>query len=254
MSIASPYTIYPGQAVRLTSTVKDMTAGGALTDPTNLVFTVQAPEHDIGADYAYPASSAISRVSLGVYALDIVPDAAGVWRYQVRASGNVASVMQGTFTVMPSLVIPGGTPGSPADTDLSVVSDATTRAVVNGDTVPLVIGTPLYVSAAGQVKRARANTLAKSRVVGLAYVSSIAVGQSGMMVTDGVIEATTAEWDAVTGGSGGLVFGTAYFLSPTTDGKLVSVPPSTAGQYLVRVGTALSATVLEVSITPEVLL
>lgn len=254
MSIASPYSIYPGQAIRLTSTIKNMTSGGALTDPTTLVFTVQAPEQDLGVDYTYPASSAIGRSSLGVYTLDFVPDVAGVWRYQVRTSGNVASVMQGTFTVLPSMVIPGGVPGPSILEDMSVLSDATTRAVTNGADVALVIGTPLYVSGAGLVQAARANALPATRVVGLVYVPSIAVGQSGMMITDGVMEATTAEWDFITGGSGGLTFGTAYFLSPTTAGKMVSAAPSTTGQYLVRIGTALSATVLEVSITPEILL
>jgi hypothetical protein len=90
-----------------------------------------------------------------------------------------------------------------------------------------------------------------SSVVGLAY-SGIASGASGLIATDGECVASTAQWDAIAGTSGGLTFGVKYFLSATTAGNLTATPPSTAGQYVCNVGQALSSTRMLVRIQPRI--
>ena len=124
----------------------------------------------------------------------------------------------------------------------------------NGEAGAIVIGAPVYQFAAGSVKKAQANAAGTSDILGLVYDVSITNGASGQICTDGVMTATTTQWDAVAGTTGGLTFGTKYFLDPATAGKLTSTVPTTVGQLVVFVGTALSTTDLEVSIEPEILL
>jgi hypothetical protein len=69
-----------------------------------------------------------------------------------------------------------------------------------------------------------------------------------------VATATTAQWDAVTGGTGGLIPGSMYFLDPTTVGMLTTTAPTASGQVVVDVGRASSTTDLEISLNLSVLL
>lgn len=137
-----------------------------------------------------------------------------------------------------------------ADTALADV-----RTVANDETAtPLAIATPVYVSSGGKVKRAVATAKTTAKVFGLVYDPSIAVGGSGKVATDGFVTATTAQWDGVTGQSGGLTPGANYFLDPITPGRLTVTPPATTGQVNVFVGQALTATDFEVSIALPILL
>lgn len=124
----------------------------------------------------------------------------------------------------------------------------------NGEAAGIVIGAPVYQFAAGSVKKAQANAAGTADILGLVADVTISNGASGTICTDGVLTATTGQWDAIAGTTGGLIFGTKYFLSPTTAGLLTSTVPTTAGQLVVFVGTALSTTDLQVSIEPEILL
>jgi hypothetical protein len=134
-------------------------------------------------------------------------------------------------------------------------STYTSRSVTNGETsLAVVIGAPVYASAADTVKRAQANTKATSKLVGLGLDASIAAAGVGNIITGGILVATTAQWDAVAGTTGGLAFGTYYFLDPATVGKITGTVPTTVGQCVTLVGVALSTTELELSIQPPTLL
>ena len=141
-----------------------------------------------------------------------------------------------------------------ADTLDVPTSKANVVTQVNGEAASIVIGAPVYQFAAGSVKKAQANAAGTADLLGLVYDATISNGASGSICTDGVLSATTGQWDAVAGTTGGLIFGTRYFLSPTTAGLLTSTPPTTVGQLVVFIGTALSTTDLQVSIEPEILL
>lgn len=124
--------------------------------------------------------------------------------------------------------------------------------LVNGNLSPLVIGTPVYSSGNNTVDKARANALGTTNVIGLVYDASIAIGVPGGVQIDGILTATTGEWDVVAGTSGGLTRDTIYYLSDTTAGLLTSTAPTTAGSYVVQVGIALSTTDLKIEIQPRI--
>ena len=79
--------------------------------------------------------------------------------------------------------------------------------------------------------------------------ASIGVSASGLIGVSGPVTLTTAQWNAVTGGSSGLTTGATYFLSQTTAGSMTTTPSMTGGgPSLVKIGQALSTTVLQVNI------
>lgn len=112
----------------------------------------------------------------------------------------------------------------------------------------LVIGTPVYVPSAGDVDKARANATATKDVLGLIADVSVPAATPGAVQTDGVLVATTTQWDAVTGQTGGLTPGSVYFLDAATAGKLTVTAPTADGEFVARVGLATSTTELEISI------
>lgn len=135
--------------------------------------------------------------------------------------------------------IPSGDTLSSASSEVDVV------AMTNANAGALVIGTPVYVSVAGSVDKANASAVGTARVLGLMRDVSTASAAAGLVQTDGVLAATTTQWDAVAGTTGGLAAGTLYWLSATA-GLITSTPPSTSGQYVMLLGMALSATELDI--------
>jgi hypothetical protein len=126
--------------------------------------------------------------------------------------------------------------------------------LTNDEATPIVIGAPVYSDANDGVKKAQANSIAVSRVLGLVAQTSIAAAASGAVIINGPLTATTVQWDAITGDVGGLTFGEYYYLDPATSGRLVKVAPTTIGQYVVQVGRAFSTTELMVDIQQSILL
>jgi hypothetical protein len=104
------------------------------------------------------------------------------------------------------------------------------------------------------VKRGKADAKTTSKLAGLGLDPSIAAGATGSIITDGTLVASTGQWDAVAGTTGGLAFGTEYFLDPTTAGMLTATPPTSVGQCNTLVGMAISSTELELRIQPPILL
>lgn len=119
----------------------------------------------------------------------------------------------------------------------------------NDNAGSIVICSPVYVKSNGHVDLAKADASATSRAFGLVLDTSIATTVSGYIQAEGILTATTGQWDAVAGTSGGLAAGTVYYLSAATAGLLTATPPSTVGQSIVEIGQALSTT--ELKITPS---
>lgn len=140
------------------------------------------------------------------------------------------------------------------DSLAAAITTASTRALINGESTAIPFGTPVYASAAGTVKRAQANAKTTSKVVGLVFDATIAAGAPGTIGLDGTLVGTTAQWDAVTGAVGGLVFNTTYFLDPATAGKITATPPTAVGQCNVVIGVALSTTEMDTQIEQPILL
>ncbi len=143
---------------------------------------------------------------------------------------------------------------SAADTLDASVQEKDVFILTNGEIGAIVIGTPVYVSAASTCKKAQANASGTTAVIGLCASASIAAAATGSIQSDGVLVATTTQWDAVAGTTGGLAFGTQYYLDPATAGKLTATAPTTGGHYLAPLGRALSTTDLEITIGATILL
>ncbi len=89
---------------------------------------------------------------------------------------------------------------------------------------------------------------AASQFAGLALFG----GESGDTIRSqfaGVATFTTAEWDAVTGDSGGLSAGARYWVDQSTRGNITQSAPTT-GQHAVQVGVGLSATQMLLTLSP----
>ncbi len=128
-----------------------------------------------------------------------------------------------------------------------VSSEATNSSLVNSEASAIVICQAVYHDASG-LKLSRSNALANRKVIGLVSSLSIASTASGTVATSGIQTATTAQWDIVTGQTGGLTPNATYYLSPTTSGSLTTTSPSTTGTWSQPVGIALNSTKMRIQI------
>lgn len=148
------------------------------------------------------------------------------------------------------LVIYSGLPGQIISTDTLDVPGVAAGDVIqqtNDEAGAIVIGAPVYNDVADGVKKAKADASGTKNVIGLVKDTSITNGVAGGIQTTGVLAATTGQWDAVFGTTGGLTVGTRYFLSAGTAGLGTATAPSTVGQFVVLLGIALSTTELSLS-------
>ena len=114
----------------------------------------------------------------------------------------------------------------------------------------LVVGCPVYMTGtANQIDKAKADAGATRKVVGL-NTASLITGTSGNAQNDGKINMNNAAWGALVDGNGGtgLTPGDELFLSNANAGKLMVGPPATAGHYIVKVGSCVSANDLDIDI------
>ncbi len=112
-----------------------------------------------------------------------------------------------------------------------------------GGVVNFPIGTPVCPSDVedSAIVPARANSLVTAKGLGLAATAGV-VGSRALIQYAGPLTLTTAQWDAITGGSGGLTRGVPYYLSPATAGRLTTTKTVVSNQFVVPIGIALSAT------------
>lgn len=122
-----------------------------------------------------------------------------------------------------------------------------TANVENDNAGTIVIGQVVYISGPASVDLARANLIGTAQAFALVKDISIATAVSGDVQLEGILEATTGQWDAVTGQSGGLTTGSTYYLSMTTPGALTTTAPTSSG-LVVQIGKALSTTRFDISI------
>lgn len=209
--------------------------------------------------YYVPYTGANSDVDLGAHDLDAADVTAtgdltvgGVAYIDTITSTTTLSVtndidMGGSYTVT-NLTDP--TSDSDAVT-LSYLTEAlaseTGTTLTNNNAGAIVIGTPVYNDGTG-VDKAKADASDTSIVLGLVGDTSIASAASGSVQFIGVLDATTAQWDAVTGESGGLAAGSVYYLDAGTAGRLTTTAPIDVGEYVTEIGEAVSATKMKLAI------
>jgi len=148
------------------------------------------------------------------------------------------------------LVLYNGLPGQLQSGDTMNIPSISGGVVVqqtNDEAGAIVICAPVYNDANDGVKKAKADASGTASVIGLVAQASITNGVAGSIQFDGVLVATTGQWDAVFGTSGGLTKGTRYFLSAATAGLGTATPPSTVGQFVILLGIAISTTELHLA-------
>lgn len=118
----------------------------------------------------------------------------------------------------------------------------------NDNAGSVVIGAPVYSTAADHFDKAKANALSTSRVYGLVADTSISTTSAGNVCVGGILSATTAQWDAITGQTGGLTFNSKYYLDASTAGKLTTTAPSASTNIVVSVGLAISTTEMRLTL------
>ena len=119
-------------------------------------------------------------------------------------------------------------------------------SATNANTAAITIGQPVYIQGADTVDWALADAKATSGVIGLVSDASIDSSAVGTILTDGIL--TSTDWTAVVGAAT-LTVGSVYFLSDVDAGMLTTTAPTTTGSFVTRVGTAISTTTLEVTIS-----
>lgn len=160
----------------------------------------------------------------------------------------------------PLVLVTGEIAQLPAGDDVDAPFSGTIDITLFNDQVAAaVIGAPVYASSAGKFSLALATAAGTAKVIGLVNTTSIAGSGStgsGPIATSGVMTATTGQWDAITGASGGLVFNTNYYLKNGATGGLMvaTTPTTTVGENNVFIGRGLSATVMELGIRQPILL
>lgn len=115
----------------------------------------------------------------------------------------------------------------------------------NSGVTPISICTPVYISGEDTADVAHKGMLPD--VVGIATEEIGISPDTGIVQTDGKLTATTEAWDNRTGQNGGLTAGAAYYLGDW--GAVIIDPPTTQGEYLVRLGIAINSTDFEIKIS-----
>ncbi len=122
---------------------------------------------------------------------------------------------------------------------------------VNDDGGALIAGAIVYMKTDGKVAKTDADGAAALRIpVGIVKVAAAADGDNATIQYNGILELTTAEWDAVGLTSAGLVVGAAYYMADVA-GELTATVLPTAADTLFRIGTAISTTKLMVRLDDE---
>ena len=166
--------------------------------------------------------------------------------------GNNTTAIGNNTTAISNLSITVGTNTNNILTNATNISTNTNSirtVLTNNEAAPVIKCTPVYIFNDSGFKAAKADSSITTRVIGLAYEDIVV---SGDIQTVGVVTATAEEWDAVTGGVGGLIPNTLYYLSETDSGKLKANAPSTG--YVAPIGIALSSTRLKIEILNIILL
>ena len=141
-----------------------------------------------------------------------------------------------------------GTSGANGANGANGASGVDAITLTNDNAGSIVICQATYTKANGHVDLAQANAVGTKEVLGLVLDVTIPSANAGQIQFDGILAANTADWDNVTGNSGGLTPGAVYFLSDGVPGGLTVSAPTVAGNYVARVGKAVSATQMNIKI------
>ena len=251
-------------SIATTSDITTLLGTGNITNAmlANSSVTIGSTNIALGATVSTLANVTLTGAALGTPASGVLTNCTG-YTY-ANLSGTVPTWNQnttGTAVNVTGVVSvnnggTGATTATAAATALGVgtgntptfagVSAPIVFSLLNDQGAQVNPGACVYTDTSGTFMLAKADAAATSNPFGL-VVNTIITGASGNVATDGILTLTTAQWNTITGGSSGLTAGANYFLSATTAGGLTTTPPSIVGQYVVKVGQALSTTTMAIN-------
>ncbi len=244
-----------GIAVRTTTdtwaqrTLQAPSAGFTITNPAGVAgdptFVLA---NDLGAIEALNTNGMLARTGTDTWAARTITGTAG--RINLTNGDGISG--------NPTIDLPSGVMTSGAGTYTSVTvdtygrvtagttpassSDSVFTSLTNNQGSTVNIGQAVYTDGTGTFKLARADASGTKDFIGFVNPTTITNGASGNIITDGAVTATTGQWDAVTGQTGGLTAGAKYYLNETTAGKITTTSAATG--WSVEVGYAMSTTKL----------
>lgn len=112
------------------------------------------------------------------------------------------------------------------------------------------IGNLIYLKSDGHMDLAKADNSSTAQAVGVAIEDANAA-EACSYITEGQVE--RGDWTTIADVVS-LTPGVSYFSSAATAGKITATAPTIVGQYVVRVGRAISATKLDIEIESPILL
>ncbi len=238
--------VSPGTYTKLTVDTYGRVTTGATATPSDIgaqvsdaTLTALAALTGAGSIFATATDTFVMRTLTGTAGEITVTNGDGVSGNPTFSLANTA-VTPGTYNSVTVDAKGRITNGTNTVTGGSIVN------ATNGEASAIAIGRAVYVSASGTVKLANANAAGTKNVAGIVYDASINSAATGAVSVSGSVTATTGQWDAVTGQSGGLTSGSIYYLSNATAGAMTTTAPSTG--YVCPVGIALSTTVMLMNI------
>jgi hypothetical protein len=125
---------------------------------------------------------------------------------------------------------------------------------INGTALPLLKGMAVYIDVNNDTicYSALATSHNTARVAGLLADAVAFPSELGAVSSKGMLEKTTGDWDVLTGGTGGLTAGVDYFLRSDWAGGISSTPPTADGHFVVKLGKAISPTIIDINIEPPI--
>lgn len=123
------------------------------------------------------------------------------------------------------------------------VAEVDLISLTNSDAATAVLGEIMYIFGADAVKKAKADAAGTAQAIFFAASASTATTATGNFQSSGVLA-----------GLSGLTAGSTYYLSAATAGAMTTTAPSSVGQFVTRLGQALSTTEFEIRIERFILL
>jgi hypothetical protein len=125
--------------------------------------------------------------------------------------------------------------------DIATPVDPSSYTVTANETV--AVGQPIYISASDTVNLADASLSSTANVLGLVSVGASA-SNTATVLSEGSVN--QADWTSVTGTTN-LTPGSVYYLSGTT-GKMTTTKPTSGGDIIIQLGTAVSTTKFNIEV------